>query len=903
MAPPINLRNLRTTDNPSPAFALITLFGLCVVMFRFRAHVRIMRTLASCTATLWSARRRRAYAPIAPSEPEAELENGPDAFSQTNRTTFLQLLMENPAAILRMRFRLLWARVLHNRITNNTWSLRHRQRARNLAFTDNSDSIALNTDMEGKHPHGHAADYRAQASALIHTFAVANKQNVAAYQSSRREQRQGSAPSRTVYVKSADFEQAPCDLDWEAPIVQFIDVVDYVTPAELALFRGKTLAMYTNQQRSLCERSEESVSYWVDEHTLVEEVKGGARYEQRPYDFGVDTFVLKGMFGFTIYNVERVHQPRSTRELIIAVPAADVRVPYWLYALVNGRLGLPAELKSPDRIRMSTVNGLLVSTASGQLHISSERHPQHSIAIDDSVATACVISSETTMGGLRRTMMAENVQYSELSCALLSKYVQSEGCLLERTPNFMYSTAGVNGDAKAVQAAPENGLEGAVCVKSVEEVAVAIKLLIDAPRNNHKFTKLQRKYAAEFVTCITNGVSIPGPATSEEIIADLKRANQAAKYDRYWNYPVDLSTSIAAMQKIENSPAVKPSRVICPVNPQLNLALARFVKPASKAIAAVHESYVVGCSPDEVAQRLQNAMMRLKTLTETDYSTMDATLNAEFRKYVEIPVLVKLFPKDVKELLKLSKLLSNMTLKYHTSRDEQDKVRMEGRNCSGMSDTTFLNTIVNMFVEYCQHRENGVAEDVCYSRIGPKSGDDGLSSTDVRPSANGLGLTIKVAGTGTFKEPKPVGFCSRIYLDLFRTPSSIHDPLRALTRLPTVVPQGKSLRAAHQNRVLGYMKEASGTVTREYAESLKRVYGYGDTIVVTNADDEYLTLPPYPFEKAFLAEALHATAVALKIERSELEAYITALKRAKTVADLKRLKKFVAVGPAEHLRF
>lgn len=413
------------------------------------------------------------------------------------------------------------------------------------------------------------------------------------------------------------------------------------------------------------------------------------------------------------------------------------------------------------------------------------------------------------------------------------------------------------------------------------------------------------------------------PATAEQIMDELKRASQTAKYLRAFNYPGNMKNVIDAMQKMENSSEKKPSRVICPGDAKFNLELARYVKVASTHLAGIFESYVVACEPQEVTDRLMNAMGRLKTLYETDFTTMDATLNAEFRRFIEVPLLVGLFhPSCKNEIVSLGNKLMTVKLGYEKPNNKGEKrvawaeqapddkgektrcwVDMNGRNCSGLSDTTFYNTVVNMFIDFCQNRMNGHPADRAFDLIGPKSGDDGLASADITGASRAFGLTVKVNAVSTIKEPAPLNFCSRIYVDLFRTPSSIHDPLRAMTRLPTCIPQGKTVRQAHQNRTLGYLKEPAGTLVHAYATAVKRCCKYTDKLVCENADDEYLKRPPYPFDVKFLPDALNATAASLKITTFELRDYMTALGRAKTVSDLDKLKKFVEEGPKPQYRW
>ena len=261
------------------------------------------------------------------------------------KPSLIRRILEAPS--WRFSLRQYWARFIFGRTHVNKLSKRMRQRARKLAFDDHTSEGAQLTP---GHPHAVAAYYRAQSSAIISKFANENAQVVAAYQSSEREHRNGAKASRDVYVKVSDFEQAPATLHWDAHIFQFVDVIDYVTGPELALFRGKTLAAYTNQQRSLCERTEETVSYWENSTTLVEQVRGGAIYRQQPWDFSPDVFIISGTTGFTIYNIERVHQPHSTRQLIFAIPCVEVNMPYWLYKLGNKICRLPAELQTLQKM-------------------------------------------------------------------------------------------------------------------------------------------------------------------------------------------------------------------------------------------------------------------------------------------------------------------------------------------------------------------------------------------------------------------------------------------------------------------------------------------------------------------------------------------------------------------------
>jgi hypothetical protein len=531
--------------------------------------------------------------------------------------------------------------------------------------------------------------------------------------------------------------------------------------------------------------------------------------------------------------------------------------------------------------------------------------PQEAVSISNSVMAAAVLSSETTLGGVRRSCREAGEPYDELTIASTSKLVQAKGGnVADDSPNFMFSFAGRDGAPKAKLAIPANGLEGAACVKSTGEVAVAVKTLIVLPENKHMFTKQQKAYAAEFIAAVKAKCETLHPATEEEIIDDLKRANQVAKYLRAFHYPGDPKNTIDAMQKIENSSAQKPSRVICPGDVKFNIWLATYVKVASKHLASTFDSYVVGCEPSEVTRRLTTAMGRLKTMHETDYTTMDATLNAEFRRLIEIPLLIALFHDDcTKDIASLGNKLKTIKLGYEGEGGKRIWVDMNGRNCSGLSDTTFYNTIVNMFVDYCQNRMNDHPPGRAFELIGPKSGDDGLATANITQASRSFGLTVKVNAVSTLKDPAPLGFCGRVYVDLNRTETSIHDPVRAMTRLPTCVPQGKSVRQAHQNRVLGYLKEAPGTVVHEYAAAVKRCCKYTDELVCVNADDEYLKRSPYPFDNMYLQDALSATAEKLDITLIELRDYITALKRATTVDDLERLKKFVADGPKSHYRW
>jgi hypothetical protein len=313
---------------------LIVALGYVVTRaFRhLKLHAVIMRAVAYVSRRL---SMRNAYEPVGEHDDDEFDSNevfGIDVVTETRpdrshqhdaqnrffmaKPSLIRRILEAPS--WRFSLRQYWARFIYKRTHVNKLSKRMRQRARKLAFDDHAD---VSTPINPGHPHAIAAYYRAQSSKIIAQFAAENSQVVAAYQSSEREHRNGAKASRDVYVKVSDFEQAPAPLQWDAPIVQFVDVIDYVTGPELALFRGKTLAAYTNQQRTLCERTEETVSYWENSTTLVEQVRGGAIYRQQPWDFSPDTFIISGATGFTIYNIERVHQPHSTRQLVFAIPA------------------------------------------------------------------------------------------------------------------------------------------------------------------------------------------------------------------------------------------------------------------------------------------------------------------------------------------------------------------------------------------------------------------------------------------------------------------------------------------------------------------------------------------------------------------------------------------------------
>ena len=312
-----------------------------------------------------------------------------------------------------------------------------------------------------------------------------------------------------------------------------------------------------------------------------------------------------------------------------------------------------------------------------------------------------------------------------------------------------------------------------------------------AAKVDSSFTPEVAMYIKEFADNIVKEIGgEPGhldPISEQEYI-DTRNKSQLNKfYDIVAIYDIHNYDDRKGFMKREVlSDPTRPARGICTFPPE-SQALGGRIALAYAAAMKACPWMACGLNPAETQEAVVRTCIGKESITDTDFSAQDATIDKN-KRCVELMLLLQLFDDEWHPLIKDWHYTDYCgRVLYGDPGTKREPHNFDGSRGSGSPFTTLGNTPLTGLFAYVALRLAGNLPDGAWSKLGIYSGDDGITA-DLPPAscdqaAELLGFLVKSASSNKY-----IPFLGRTYFDpIGGSTSSIQSPLRTISKLHTTL--------------------------------------------------------------------------------------------------------------------
>jgi len=295
------------------------------------------------------------------------------------------------------------------------------------------------------------------------------------------------------------------------------------------------------------------------------------------------------------------------------------------------------------------------------------------------------------------------------------------------------------------------------------------------------------------------------PVPLDEVLLRMNKPSQVREQEGLASIWDIVSSRWTAFVKTEPTKPDKPARVIIASKGPQNYAFAAYIM----AMFDVMAKHTCWC-PGKTGAELQELVVQLHVacaeegvdVTDRDYSAFDATTGAYGSGLLYL-ALARCFPSDSgwRPLLD-----ATISAKAGNMVGIAERIHMGIGTYSGSSDTTFRNTLLNLFVLYANAREQGSGPEGAFRHVTRRSlvsGDDSLAARttkDLNATASSMGMVL----TGRDYSSGPTTFLGRYYPDPYASSSNIADVARWLRSMHLVTKvQGFDLETSMSQKAFG----------------------------------------------------------------------------------------------------
>lgn len=394
------------------------------------------------------------------------------------------------------------------------------------------------------------------------------------------------------------------------------------------------------------------------------------------------------------------------------------------------------------------------------------------------------------------------------------------------------------------------------------------------------------KYASEFVQAVVSQGENAGCGHPLNVDDVVQRQDLPRQRERSLRRMCDWAEKfvVSAFQKREPYAAPSDPRNIsgCPTTHVLRLS--SYTLAFKECVMKTLPWYMPGRTPVEVATALMELANANDSLVEGDYSRFDGSISRWLRVNVEFPCYQSwVHPQHSCELNDLltaeldPKAFTKLNLKYSPG-------------CSRLSGsplTTDGNTLINAYVGFATCRELGADVDWSFKHSGVYFGDDSLMTGRMNTSkqlgdllrvASAVGLQLKAK---VVPKHSPVMFLSRCFPDLWTSPDSFADPLRAMLKIHTTVDTTSDIALCGFNKASAYLVTDAKTPfvanwCNAYLRALGRVF---EEHRVSDLPYWYV-IPEYraaPWPQTSIPNCVDLVASSLGVRADELSAHCKVL--------------------------
>jgi len=270
------------------------------------------------------------------------------------------------------------------------------------------------------------------------------------------------------------------------------------------------------------------------------------------------------------------------------------------------------------------------------------------------------------------------------------------------------------------------------------------------------------------------------PVEIDEFLQALPGNKYKAYAQIFSDQPPNIKKRMQSFQKVECYNKTAAPRNISAVDPVHVAKYSLFMRAITNAIKHRH-FYAFSDEPKNVALKLHNLMMQEGVCVESDFSKFDGSQGL-FCKLFETTILKRCFSgADRLRVIKLHRkiVLTEFRTMYKI------KYNSNGSRLSGSADTSIMNTLLNLYLNYLTYRLLGYSIDESIRRLGLYGGDDGVSvygdaGKKFEEVCTNIGIGVKMI---VRRDKINVSFLGRIYPCPAESPQSYADPSRVFSKL------------------------------------------------------------------------------------------------------------------------
>jgi len=362
-----------------------------------------------------------------------------------------------------------------------------------------------------------------------------------------------------------------------------------------------------------------------------------------------------------------------------------------------------------------------------------------------------------------------------------------------------------------------------------ETIVRRVRLVVNTQEPTGAKGERYKKFIREFVEFVVPNAHELDPMTTDEVLDALDKPRQKALVEGVLD-SLSGQPSSDIRSFIKNEATNKTPRLIS------GFKDIRFVAHVSKFAIKVTSDilkpncpwYFSASTPTAIAEGVASYFkVNHGQVCETDFSNMDGTISPWLSYNVLGAVMKRAF--KIEHHSEIQRIVNSLVTacarskRFGFSYDAGPGVK------SGSPTTTLGNTLFNAAMEYVaiRHTYPNLQPELVFRGLGPKAGDDGLTTSSVGPFmalvCKDFGLTLK---TVEYDPEHGLCFLGRVFTCLNCCTHSIQDPLRTIEKLHMTFRHADvPIADAAYDRCDSYLVTDGMTpLISEYCQMVQRLY-------------------------------------------------------------------------------
>nr|APG76402.1 hypothetical protein [Hubei noda-like virus 6] len=656
--------------------------------------------------------------------------------------------------------------------------------------------------------HSHKDDACLRTSANIHMSRIVVEAGFTPYTVSMSSHDSGHGCRYFYMVKDLNIPYKDDEIS-DNNVLLFTDV-DYYCDMNLWLRHFKPIIMYTMVPTKAAHRNLDH-SYYIQDNEIHHQVRGGASYCHKVWDYDCDTLAIIDDDGnlLTFHVSQHILDADPDRRIITILPSTCVPAGYHEHLKYQNGLKRREYTKDGVNVVFNHITDEMSLSKNGS---------SHSVEINGSLYSAICsrLQNKTTppvIADIERLMSANGVKNSSIQAPLLYELVVQKEfhptvvptnvlpCCFEPIGKLATEDMKNPGREFSNPLVPEPSMFAARGTNSDEACIVG---RVESVSNDKTPGRSIKQFATEFVELLVPKAGIGAPWS----VADVREAqNKPQQRQRYLKTEASLSTistnTLTSFQKSEPYTSSNDPRNITTCSPELTTMASCYVYAFKKDILKRQPWYGPGKTPDKQARRLR--LVTKDGCLSSDISRLDGRMSR---------FLQSIYKRSMMRWLKHE--YRNEYHHWHKQIYTQSATTSNGRRYkpgfstrSGSPITTDTNTLGgNAFIDYCALRSLGHSPKEAWELLGLYVGDDGARNRipgleqAILQVATEVGLKYEI---DVCHENQPIKFCGRIYPSIQTSLSSYQDLKRTIPKLHLSSNKNVTDEQAAVNKASGYV--------------------------------------------------------------------------------------------------